>query len=143
MVKSYTDLEQSKMLAQILPRTSADLYWGRDLDDDRWYIKVGPYSNLKFMAFGPDPDTLAIPAWSLAELFDALPKTIYQYSKNMGYFDNSYYCEYLNEDGENVGFRTTADNLLDTVFKMIILLKEKGLLCPTKNINPNISKYGT
>lgn len=71
-MKSYTDLEQSKKLAETLQLESADMYWIH-VDDggDRDFWKVEtiqlswrPYKGIK--------DNY-IPAWSFAALFDALP----------------------------------------------------------------------
>ena len=60
-IKSYTDLEQSKKLAEILPLKSADMhYWcGKK-------IRIGGYKTM-------DKD-LDIPCWSLAALLALIPE---------------------------------------------------------------------
>lgn len=72
VMKSYTDLQQSKKLAEILPLKSADMYYwcGEDL-------RVGGYK-----AIDIDYD---IPCWSLAALLNVLPIAIYDE------FDGCYY----------------------------------------------------
>ena len=62
-MKSYTDLEQSKKLAEILPTESADMYYwcGEDL-------RIGSHK-----AMDLDCDT---PCWSLASLMDVLERGI-------------------------------------------------------------------
>lgn len=65
-MKSYTDLEQSRKLAEILPLKSADMWYPGDNEDD---IECG---------FGDIQQELYInygdghPCWSLAALFAAL-----------------------------------------------------------------------
>lgn len=127
MTKSNTDLKQSRKLTEILPLESADMWW--------LYI-TAQGKHIAMMQDEPDPYYLtrmesygiknaAIPCWSLAALFDTLPKTIGDYSKTMGYFDNAYHCDYFDEDGEGIGFGTTADNLVDAVYEMVLILQNK------------------
>ena len=70
-IKSYTDLEQSKKLAKILPVESADTIW--DLTNpDLPTIRAIPYEdsdyNNKYLNL--------IAAWSLAALLGVLPNGI-------------------------------------------------------------------
>lgn len=122
MAKSYTDLEQSKLLAEILPLDSADMWW--------LYI-TAQGKRIAMMHEEPDPHYLArmesygiedaaIPCWSLAALFDTLPKTRGAYSKAMGYFDGAYHCYYINEAGETLGNDTMADTLIDACYEMVL-----------------------
>lgn len=74
-MKSCTDLEQSRKLAEFLPIESADMHyndWAYDFYDG--YEHTGNYT----AALGT-PKTicgeLAIPCWSLAALFSMLPKS--------------------------------------------------------------------
>ena len=64
-MKSYTDLEQSKELAEFLPIDSADMfYWCADhYPKEYWIIEVGTL----------DDNYECICAWSLAALLDVLP----------------------------------------------------------------------
>lgn len=60
-MKSYTDLDQSKKLAEILPLESADAhYWCKDSED----LRLGG-------GFSIDKD-LDIPAWSVTALLELL-----------------------------------------------------------------------
>lgn len=65
-IKSYTDLEQSRKLAEFLPLESADNYYS--WHDERYYVvnKDCPY---------PYSLKEKIPCWSLAALFKLLPKS--------------------------------------------------------------------
>lgn len=73
-IKSYTDLEQSKKLAEILPLESADMYWSRctitDFGDGVLKVSytVEPCNISQFRNTKED-----IPCWSLASLLGVLP----------------------------------------------------------------------
>ncbi len=69
-MKSYTDLEQSKKLAEILPIESADMCW--QYQKDRW---VGEPYYKDFPQFEYAIDKRDIPCWSLAALLSILPKS--------------------------------------------------------------------
>lgn len=61
-IKSYTDLSQSKKLADILPFESADMIYPSYFDFPFVWIEK------------PKKDKNAIPCWSLAVLLGVLPK---------------------------------------------------------------------
>lgn len=67
-MKSYTDLEQSKKLAEILPLESADMFLALNghIPVMSKYIDDGLVT----------ADNTAIPCWSLAALLSVLPKEI-------------------------------------------------------------------
>ena len=67
MIKSYTDISQSKKLAEFLPLESADMYyWCADhYPKEDWIIEVGT----------PDDNYECICAWSLAALLNIIQKT--------------------------------------------------------------------
>ena len=73
-IKSYTDLEQSKKLAEILPHESADMYWSRctitDFGDGVLKVSytVEPCNISQFRNTKED-----IPCWSLSALLGVLP----------------------------------------------------------------------
>ena len=77
-MKSYTDLEQSKKLAKILPLESADACWTNHMFDSllsSWRIESTPpqeYKSLldRFVVRG----YLIEPAWSLAALLSVISK---------------------------------------------------------------------
>ena len=79
-IKSYTDLEQSKKLAEILPIETADMYWQSNLNssDRQYLLDMGEEEyfdieiNFEHCSIG-DYD---IPAWSLAALLNVLPDYI-------------------------------------------------------------------
>ena len=125
------------MLAVILPPESADMNLN-NFDSpglpycSEYRLSTTPYLEMKdwFEKFQKDyidgnnyKGVIVwefIPCWSLAALFDTLPKTIGSYSKMMGYFDGAYLCDYIDEDGEGLGNGTTADTLIDAVYEMLL-----------------------
>ena len=75
-MKSYTDIEQSKVLAKILPIESADMYIYKNtffgaLSCFNGTTQVGEYVKLT------DKENKAYPCWSLAALLQVLPLGIY------------------------------------------------------------------
>ena len=75
-MKSYTDLEQSRKLAKILPIETADMYYHKDRNNDfvQYPHFVKEYQSMtdRDIIFNED----IIPCWSLTALLDVLPKTI-------------------------------------------------------------------
>jgi len=112
-IKSYTDLEQSKKLAEILPLESADNYYS--WHDNRYYVvnKDCPY---------PYSLKEKIPCWSLAALFSVLPEG-YSSIITKSFNGKDYHCEL---DGKPI--ETMADNPIDACYEMILKLNELNLL---------------
>jgi hypothetical protein len=143
-MKSFTDIKQSKKLAEILPIESADMWWSRctitDFDDGVLKVSyaVEPCNISQFRNTKED-----IPCWSLAALIDVLPTDWWGYSEH--YFleiskngDNSkpnkvcYYRFRKDIDGANYDriphISHSAENLIDACINMIITLHEHKLL---------------
>ena len=120
-MKSYTDLEQSKKLAEILPLESADMYYPYDLD------------SCKVLNIPIVKDDYCIPCvhcWSLAALFDILPKNLNigrpsLESNYKGYYWIQYYDEFMKPNN----YKTKCfNNPVDACVELIINLKEQNLL---------------
>ena len=118
-MKSYTDLEQSKKLAEILPLESADMYY---------YLDPTPAGNIYHLVvqrvdFGikslPQYNEGDIPCWSLVALLNILPNYQLQTQDDgIGIL-----CSY------NGKFNiVTADNPVDACVELIIKLKEQNLI---------------
>ena len=113
-MKSYTDLEQSKKLAEILPLESADMYYPVMEDNipcKRAYPKDEEYL--------PGED---IECWTLAALLNVLPLP----SLHKTY--SAWRCDTYNEDGSVQKIGEDADNPVDACYEMIIKLHELNLL---------------
>ena len=103
-MKAFTDLEQSKKLAEFLPLETADMYYwcGEDL-------RIGSHK-----AMDLDYD---IPCWSLAALMDVYPMVVGR--------DMDMYCCWQNH--KNLHSRH-YDNPVDACVAMIEKLHEQKLL---------------
>ena len=112
-IKSFTDLEQSKKLAEILPLKTADMYY-------RTTIKgVGIVSNVPNI--GKRITRWDIPCWSLAALLGVFPEI--QGGKPIIALDDNYITYPHMSD-----LHTKADNLVDACYEMILKLHELNLL---------------
>ena len=116
MVKSYTSIEQSRKLADILPIESADMYYHYNRGIVKDYYEDVPecIELINHFRFFPED----IPCWSLAPLFGVLP------NENMlvKTTDGKYYC--LANDVMTKHY----DNPIDACCEMILKLKELNLL---------------
>ena len=123
-IKSYTDIEQSKKLAEILSHESADMcyppYYIGDEDGDHLYYSK-PLNEIKSIASrGKDNKDEYIPCWSLAALLGVLPKGT-NISTPCPINELSYCC--WNQLDE-----IYASNPVDACYEMILKLHEQKLL---------------
>ena len=133
-MKGFTDLEQSKKLAKILPLESADMF----LALNGTLPVMSKYIDDGFVT----ADDTAVPCWSLAALLTLIPKNISRKDK-IHYEGQTFIPSFRWEitptaiyytDGNNimdyVSFRYGENNkeLIDAVFKMIVWLKENNKL---------------
>lgn len=136
IIKSYTDLEQSKKLAKILPLESADMI----------IISIGDREGVKTTTMSKETFNIlrtpftdirnTIPCWSFAALIDVLPNnkhintTISRGSwkvETAEYLPNVWWCEYEDEENDKE-INISADNPVDACYKMIMKLNELNLL---------------
>ena len=120
-MKSYTDVEQSKKLAEILPIESADMFY-RDNGIDAKLMWEHNAHKVKY------------PCWSLAALLSVIPKEIFdgEYIINIteGGVDR-WLLTYDHGDDSNqsyYGLFSGADNLVDACVAMIEKLYERKML---------------
>lgn len=132
MIKSYTDIEQSKKLAEILPLESADMAWYPSYAKEGYSIRMlnNTYS---LDIIGEEHDD--IPAWSLAALINIIPQEIFdgEYIINITEGCNNRWIltyDYYDEDRNHsyYGLSTGADNLVDVCTDIIIKLKERNII---------------
>ena len=123
MIKSYTDISQSKKLAEILPIESADMCF--QYQTDRW---VGEPDYNEFPQFEHVTDKRDVPCWSLASLLGVLPDELGDnHFLTLDKEGNEYCCCY--EDVNGNSFRHTfADNPIDACVAMIEKLHEHKML---------------
>lgn len=121
-IKSYTDIEQSKKLAEILPIESADMWFHPYPNDEYWYDvpNIGN-ADLKYNQ---------LPCWSLAALLEVIPKYIGgHYVLRMDY--NKDFGIWYDDIGYGVDIELpdiTKDSIIDGCYEMILKLNELNLL---------------
>ena len=119
-MKSYTDLEQSKKLAEILPLESADYtHLGKDEDN----ALTRPYFESCSSGLGEwiGKDEMH-PCWSLS----ALLKTLNFPSLTQNKEDEWEVCVFDHDNDDYI--EKTASNPVDTCYEMVIRLHELNLL---------------
>jgi len=119
-MKSYTDIKQSKKLAEILPINSADMCYRIVAYNSNDTHEYQPYCFVKTL----ESD---IPCWSLAALLEVMPKQLGRYTLTFYWYDDSWCCSYI-DDGSEIKETSSANNPVDATVEMIIKLKEKDLL---------------
>lgn len=121
-MKVYTDLTQSKKLAEILPTETADM---------KWYFWKFEIDVPKFPTFGYSKDAaesyksteaIYLPCWSLSALLDALPYP------SLHKISSGWRCDFYDKEGTFCISGELADNPIDACYKMIFKLKEMNLI---------------
>ena len=137
-MKAYTDTEQSKKLAEILPIESADMWWaeryeGHTTMDYQYVVEETPYYYLSLKK--PSIDNYSqdaindIPCWSLTALLDVLQKAAYSIDEDANVMLDSYktvewHLGINNSDLELI----TESNPIDACVEMILKLHEENLI---------------
>lgn len=121
-MKGYTDLEQSKKLAEILPLENADNYYS--WHDERYYVvnKDCPY---------PYSLKEKIPCWSLAALLNLIPKHIKDFNVLRIDISENEFAIWYDEIGYGVNLELPdiwMKEPVDACVEMILKLHEQKLL---------------
>ena len=126
-MKSYTDIEQSKRLAEFLPLESADMCY-KCIGEDPYDVILRPYSEwkeeYKGLLVGKEVDV--IPCWSLAALLALIPTDD---KKDEYYVDTESHSDYHTVSYRNcwdgcIHSEYSEESLLDAAFEMVCWLKE-------------------
>ena len=127
-IKSYTDLEQSKKLVEILALESADYHYIVQGEKSYFY----PYSLSSDAVKHYDEEIKYIPCWSLAALRNLLPVGIkvnentYLFESH-NTFDKSWVYRYYNEDDTSyLYYKNTSE--IDACVAMIERLHKLKML---------------
>ena len=132
-MKSYTDLEQSKKLAELLPLKSADMFYNPRPSNEIPYIG------------NANTALLQVPCWSLAVLLEVLPDEIstgegyqnkYEIDIRRHYGGNNitlYQIAYGNNKGLSGNWHdmistSEQEKFVDVCYEVIIKLHEMNLL---------------
>lgn len=133
-IKSYTDLSQSKKLAEILPLESADMWWNFysvTIDDTTPQIIHLDTPWVGSFNWDNKPDN--VPCWSLAALLSVLPKGEYKDTDLCvgGYKGDKYipewFCSYEQQEPLIIEI-CHSPNPIDACYAMIIKLHELKML---------------
>lgn len=108
-IKSYTDIEQSNELVEILPIESADMWFYPYPNDEYWY-EIPNMGNA-------DKKYNQLPCWSLAALLNVLPSATLDSSN-----DHHFRIHCMKR------YTEWYDNAVDACVEMIICLNESKLL---------------
>jgi hypothetical protein len=134
-IKSYTDIEQSKKLADILPHNTADNTWERvaiagsnlNVPEELQYVHNG---NMPFCFYSG----IGVPCWSLAVLLDVLPLSIYDelddrdYELKIDMADKMpRYVRLCDVYHSQFPYDFEKDTLLDNVVESIIWLNDNNI----------------
>ena len=119
-MKSYTDIDQSKKLAEILPIESVDMHYakvinGFDLSKD-WKNEA---------QLGSPSNKAHIPCWSLAALLDVLSVEVEIHRQTDEHKIYYYYVEsYMKRMGKEIYLSTERHvSLVDACYEMILKLQ--------------------
>lgn len=118
-IKSCTDIDQSRKLAEILSPESADMCY-KCIEDDPYDVVLRPFSEWReeYKGLLVNKEVDVIPCWSLTALLEVLP------NENMlvKTTDKEYYC--LAKDIMTKHY----NNPIDACYEMVLELKRKELL---------------
>ena len=129
-IKSFTSLEQSNVLSEILPLESADMHYARIMDD----LEAFEWTPL----LSPIPKVCAtyvenVPCWSLAALLSYLREIDFfpqiEVDEHNVTMDISYYNE---EEARPLApvhnIKVKANTLVDACYEMLLKLHEEEML---------------
>ena len=124
-MKSYTDIEQSKVLAKILPLESADMYYPWYIEEDGDTIESGHRINTPNIGnfITHKVNKMILPCWSLASLLSVLPLIDLTMPQLIGTPKTLYRCIY-NDDLKSHAY----DNPVDACVEMILKLHKHKML---------------
>ena len=134
-IKSYTSLQQSRKLAEILPLESADMHYNNASIKginyvDEYRAELMDYNTAQkvLSKYLVNPMFEIIPCWSLASLLAVLPDELEDnHFLTLDKEGKEYCCCY--EDGNGNSFKHKfADNPVDACVAMIEKLNELNLL---------------
>lgn len=128
-MKAYTDIEQSKKLAEMLPLESADMCHNiNKMSNKQMPPLMTPYSRFKeFFDIEPTPAYL-IPCWSLAALLNIMPDRIDDsHFLTLDKEGKEYCCCYEDINGNSFKHEF-ADNAIDACVEMIEFLHKENLI---------------
>lgn len=130
MIKTYTDIEQSKRLAEFLPLDSADCYWS--------YDSLQGFHRIEWFEEGYNKQAQLrekdIPCWSLVALLEIIPVIIerannrYRLRMDKSEKDFDIWYEDIDSGLVQLDLDIITPNMVDTCVEMIEKLHNEKLL---------------
>jgi len=117
-IKSYTDIEQSRKLAEILPLESADMRYTPFGDTHPWIWN----EEVKLLEKG------SVPCWSLAALLNVLSEIKPQVYTSILFPSEGKWILQFAEYGHGNICEVTCDNPVDACYELILKLNEIKML---------------
>ena len=122
-MKAFTDIQQSKKLAEILPLESADCYW--DYDEMQKFHRISWFED----GYNKESQLMLnennVCAWSLAALLSVIPKHIKDYNVlRIDISENDFAIWYdeigygVNNDLPNITMEFAVDACAEMVLKL-------------------------
>ena len=135
IIKSYSDLEQSRKLAEILPIESADMHYNngscRGVDyTEHFSAELMSYQEALHLMKIHKTNFMfqVIPCWSLSALLKLIPDSIYENTDDFAQLEITKRSVGYHDINDNIVIGTLAGNLVDACYKMILKLNELNLL---------------
>lgn len=122
-MKAYTDLSQSKKLAEILPLDSADMGWNVFVDDTTRILPINDWDCVK----DGSGNVKFYHAWSLSALLRVIPKHIKDYNVLRIDISDKDFAIWYDEIGYGVNNELpniTEESAVDACVNMILKLKK-------------------
>jgi len=127
-MKAFTDLQQSKKLAEILPIESADMIIVSIGDREGVVTTTMPKKTFNMLRTPFVDIRETTPCWSLAALLDAIPDSIYDNTDEFSQLEFSKKSVAYHDLNDGIKIGSLKDNLVDACVETIIKLHEQKLL---------------
>ncbi len=124
-IKSFTSIEQSRKLSEILPLESADNHYWRN-GYNNYICGLGNYVELKEKF--EEKGLKYLPCWSLAALLNVLPNSIYDNTNEYSQLEFSKRSVVYHDINDGIKVGSIKDNLVDACYELILKLNKLNLL---------------
>lgn len=122
-MKAYTDVEESRKLAEILPLDSADMHYSKDFDGS-WFVDLAEYTSVKIPKYVRNIEEHLLPCWSLTALLEVIREKV---GYDLSVWDKGYSIDVYDLESGKV-ITELYSNPVDAVVETIYKLREKELI---------------
>lgn len=117
-LRSYTTIEQSNKLSEILSYDTADQIWVDVPNSTTEYRHEGDMPYLYYSGIG-------IPCWSLPALLSVINENFYP---NIFHDGEAWNIEVTHHDNNDIKYAASANDIIDGMFEIILKLHESKTL---------------